>query len=222
MADLKARRPSFPILSLPFKNQGSVLRALSMLRRRRSHPGLYPSLSTVGCVGVLSPLPPESSSVRTLSYPSRPARPLCPLLKKMKVKTTTAPVALTEIVQSPLESVTGKNILSLGKKQSRTAQVKPSAPTKDHPWFHAERLSRVCAGKDTLRDVPQYAAPKLRSSSTCRRKLCRARRILKWRPGETLRRRCGPRPRGCSGRRYSRCVRGQRACAGDCQRPGRA
>ena len=39
--------------------------------------------------------------------------------------------------------------------------------------FHAQRLSRVCAGKETLGDVPRYAAPKLRPSGTCRRKLRR-------------------------------------------------
>ena len=47
-----------------------------MLRGRRQPQGLYPSLSTMGCMEVLHPLP----------YPSRPARPLCPQLKKNENK----------------------------------------------------------------------------------------------------------------------------------------
>ena len=39
------------------KNRGGVLRASSMPGRRRGPLELYPSLSTMGCVGVLSPLP---------------------------------------------------------------------------------------------------------------------------------------------------------------------
>ena len=81
-----------PVTAL--KNRGGVLRASStikgeelersaMLRSRRQRERLWPSFSTVGCVGVLSPLP-EPLWAHTHSYPSRPAHPPCPLLGIMR------------------------------------------------------------------------------------------------------------------------------------------
>ena len=111
--------------------------------------------------------------MRTLTYPYKPARPPCLVLKKMKMKRkNNGNSSLAHRIRA-----FDKNNLSFEKKQSRTAQVKPSARVLLHCRqettvdFHAERLSRKNAGKDTPRDVLRYAAPKLRLTGTCRRKL---------------------------------------------------
>ena len=151
------------------------LRASSMLRRHPSRLGLYPSLSTVGCVGALSPVAGATVSGCTrCRIPPDSAHPPRPPLEKMKKKKTT-PVAHT------LESLEGKRksghwrlhefgdlFLSFEKKQSGMAQIKPSARVSSSAAdrrpplvFMQKGHPGVSAGKGTVGDVPRYATPKV-------------------------------------------------------------
>ena len=93
---------------------------------------------------------------------------------KKKIQTTATPVALTEFVQSPHESVLSFEKKTIcGSGQTIGSRVLLHCRQETTLGFHAERLSRVCASKDTLRDVPRYVAAKLSFRGTCRRKLCK-------------------------------------------------
>ena len=122
-----------------------------MLRGRQHHQGLYPCLSTVGCMGVLPPLP-EPLWVHTLSYPSRPAHPPCPPLKRMKIKTTTRADHTLETLEGKMNWANGgctksvhlnlsfdKKIKWDGSDHTVSSRVPPVPPTRDHTLVFMQR-----------------------------------------------------------------------------------
>ena len=137
-------------------------------KRQVDVSGTVPVVEHKGLRGVLSPLS-EPLWVRTLTYPSRPAHPPCPPLQKLN--TTTAPVALTECAQSPLEFVIRKKNICHSKKKNKVGRLRSNAHT---PSSAADKRPPESVPAKTLWETfPGMPPPILRPSGTCRRKLRR-------------------------------------------------
>ena len=141
---------SSPKLSDPvatLKNRGGVLCASSTvksdemgrsatLRGRQQRQRLQPSLSTVGCVRVLSTLP-KPAWVHTLSYPSRPTHPPDPLLKNFffEKKQSLTPSKLWRanvFGQWRLHELSDLNLKVGRLRSNRRLTCPPLPPTRDH------------------------------------------------------------------------------------------